>query len=70
LPRRTDTRPSVSNIRELAVENLAAQLFGNDLGGSTRRQPTSGFGANSDRGHTIPAANVESAAVLRRGRSC
>ncbi len=55
-------------VGELADENLSAQLLGDDLGSPTRGQPTSSLGANSDRGHSIPAANVESEAVLRRGR--
>jgi hypothetical protein len=54
-------------IGEFAVENLSAQFLGHDLGRSTRGQPASSFGTNSDRGHSIPAANVESDAVLRRG---
>jgi 2-oxoglutarate dehydrogenase complex dehydrogenase (E1) component-like enzyme len=57
-------------VGELAVENLPTQLLGHDLGRSTRGQSAAGLGADSDRSHSIPAANVESDAVLRRGRPC
>ena len=43
-------------VGQLAVDDLAAQLVGDDLGDPRRRQSTSGVGANSQRSHLIPAA--------------
>lgn len=57
-------------VGKFTVENLPTEFLGDDLGRSSRGQSTSSLGANSYRGHSVPAADVESDAVLHRRRSC
>jgi hypothetical protein len=50
-------------VGEFAVDDLPAELVGDDLGRPPRSKPAASFGANSQRGHIADNANSETSAT-------